>query len=48
MKNKKVLNKKLCMFLVLFVAATASIFAQSTATAEMNSIVGQCHAADGL
>jgi len=40
MKNKKVLNKKLCMFLFLFVAATASIFAQSTATAEMNSIVG--------
>ena len=40
MKNKKVLNKKLCMSLILFIAATASIFAQSTATAEMNSIVG--------
>ena len=40
MKNKKVLNKKLCMFLVLFVAATASIFAQNTATAEMNNVVG--------
>lgn len=40
MKNKKVLNKKLCMFLVLFVAATASIFAQNTASAEMNNVVG--------
>lgn len=40
MKNKKVLNKKLYMFLILFVAATTSIFAQSTATAEMNNIVG--------
>ena len=32
--------KKNYLFLILFVAATASIFAQSTATAEMNNIVG--------
>lgn len=39
MKNKKVLNKKLCMFLVLFVAATASMFAADAAN-EVNDIVG--------
>ncbi len=40
MKNKKVLNKKLCMFLVLFVAVTSSMFAADTAANEVNDIVG--------
>lgn len=40
MKNKKVLNKKLCMFLVLFVAATASMFADDAVANEVNDIVG--------
>lgn len=39
MKNKKVLNKKLCMFLVLFVAVTSSMFAADAAN-EVNNIVG--------
>lgn len=39
MKNKKVLNKKLCMFLVLFVAVTSSMFAADAAN-EVNDIVG--------
>ena len=38
-KKTKVLNKRAFMVLVLFVAATTSIFAQD-ATAEMNTIVG--------
>jgi len=38
-KKTKVLNKRAFMVLVLFVAATTSIFAQDT-TAEMNTIVG--------
>lgn len=40
MKNKKVLNKKLCMFLVLFVAVTSAMFAADTAANEVNDIVG--------
>ena len=39
MKNKNVFNKKLCMFLVFFVAVTASMFAADAAN-EVNDIVG--------
>lgn len=43
MKNFKCLNKKACVFLVLFFVATTAMFASetdTTASSEMNNIVG--------